>query len=338
MSFNTEMKLLRSKETVLPVILITALGLAASAVCLVFDLRAALVCAVLTIAVLIVHIVSTAKRYRRFRELSEDIDCLLAGMENADLAEYSEGELSILENQLMKLSKRILEQEAALRADKQMLADSIADISHQIKTPLTTMNLIVSALREQGTDEAKRAELLIELRRQLARIEWLVSSLLKLARLDANAVTFQKTQVSLEKLVEDSLAPLAIQLEIREQTVEMTCSGSAQCDPSWTAEALTNIIKNCSEHMGEGKLFIDASANPLYSEIVIRDSGKGIDPADLPHLFERFYRGKNADSTGVGIGLALCRRIIAGQNGTVKAENAKNGGAQFTVRLYKSAV
>ncbi|MBO4879644.1 MAG: HAMP domain-containing histidine kinase, partial [Clostridia bacterium] len=115
-------------------------------------------------------------------------------------------------------------------------------------------------------------------------------------------------------------------------------SGSAFCDPSWTAEALTNIIKNCSEHMGEGKLFIDAAENPLYSEICIRDTGSGIAKEDLPHLFERFYRGKNSGGSGVGIGLALCRMIVGKQNGTVKAENAKEGGAKFTVRLYKGAV
>ncbi|MBR6006788.1 MAG: HAMP domain-containing histidine kinase, partial [Clostridia bacterium] len=278
------------------------------------------------------------RRYRAMRGLAESIDELLAGAENIDLGNYSEGEVSILTNEVTKLTVRLREQASELKKDKQMLADSIADISHQIRTPLTAMNLIAASLRDPTADEGKRREALSELTRQLGRVDWLVSALLKLARFDADAVRLNPVGIPLSELVDTALAPLAISMELKNQEVISNISGSAFCDPSWTAEALTNIIKNCSEHMGEGKLFIDAAENPLYSEICIRDTGSGIAKEDLPHLFERFYRGKNSGGSGVGIGLALCRMIVGKQNGTVKAENAKEGGAKFTVRLYKGAV
>ena len=186
--------------------------------------------------------------------------------------------------------------------------------------------------------EDKRREHLSDMHRQLSRIDWLVSALLKLARLDANAVAMNMRSVELAQLVADSLAPIAIQMELKDQTAVVAASGSVFCDPSWTAEALTNILKNCSEHMGEGRLHITASENPIYSQITIRDEGPGIDGKDLPHLFERFYKGGNSDKNSVGIGLALCRMIVVKQNGTVKAENAPQGGALFTVRIYKETV
>ena len=332
------MKLLKNREIRVFLAFAAGAGLIAALVCLAFDWRCAIVCAALALARIGLYIADACRRYRAMRGLAESIDELLAGAENIDLGNYSEGEVSILTNEVTKLTVRLREQASELKKDKQMLADSIADISHQIRTPLTAMNLIAASLRDPTADEGKRREALSELTRQLGRVDWLVSALLKLARLDADAVHFEPAETPLSALAEAALAPLAISMELKNQNVISNISGSAFCDPSWTAEALTNIIKNCSEHMGEGKLFIDAAENPLYSEICIRDTGSGIAKEDLPHLFERFYRGKNSGGSGVGIGLALCRMIVGKQNGTVKAENAKEGGAKFTVRLYKGAV
>ncbi len=332
------MNLFKNKEVRITVSIMAAVGAAAASICLFFDYRASVAAACVALALVAVYLIEAKKRFSAMRELSDSLDLLLDGREDIDLSRYSEGELSILENELSKLTVRLREQTSALSEDKRMLADSIADISHQIRTPLTTMNLIAAALRRPDTDAVKRQELLLELREQLERVDWLVSALLKLARFDADAIKLNPVELTLEELIRRSLEPLEIPMELRGQTVEKTVSGNIVCDPSWTAEALTNIIKNCSEHMGEGTLFIEASENPLCSEIVIRDSGPGVAPEDLPHLFERFYKGKNSGGSGVGIGLALCRTIVAGQNGSVKAENAKQGGAQFTVRIYKSTV
>ena len=332
------MKLFKNKEILVTSAAILALGAAATVVCVFLDARCAVVCACLTAAVLAVFLIAAARRYRSMAELSADIDRILTGAESIDLSRYTEGELGILQNELTKLTVKLREQSGELKRDKQLLADSIADISHQIRTPLTAVNLQLAALGEPEITEDKRSEIIRDMHRQLSRIDWLISALLKLARLDADAVEMSFRTVELASLVDEAIAPVAIQMELRDQTAVVETQGEVTCDPSWLAEALTNIIKNCSEHMGPGPLYITAGENPLYSEIVIRDTGAGIDRADLPHIFERFYKGKNSGSSGVGIGLALCRMIVSKQNGSVKAENDLAGGAKFTVRIYKSAV
>ena len=332
------MKLFKNKEITRVCLILLALGVLASAACLFFDTRCAGVCGLLTAAAIAVYLIDAKKRYRAMAELSDDIDRILTGAENIDLSRYTEGELGILQNELNKLTVRIREQAGELKRDKQLLADSIADISHQIRTPLTAVNLLLAALAEPDITEEKQSGIVRDMHRQLSRIDWLISALLKLARLDADAVAMSFREAPLADLVEDALAPVAIQMELRDQTAVVNTLGSVVCDPSWLAEALTNIIKNCSEHMDAGELFIDARENPLYSEITVRDTGAGIDRADLPHIFERFYKGKNSTGSGVGIGLALCRMIVSKQNGSVKAENDPAGGAKFTVRIYKTTV
>lgn len=331
------MKLLKNRETAFLLAVTAILGVSASVLCLLAGSLSALICAAFTIALIIAIYMNSRKRYIQMSELSERIDSLISGAEDVDIRCYSEGELSILQSELTKLTVKLREQTSALRDDKKLLADSIADISHQIRTPLTAINLLLTEY-SKSADEAERANLLSELNRQLARIDRLISALLKLARLDADSVTMETSEVPLKELIREALSPIDIQMELRDQEAVIEAEGTVICDRSWTAEALTNILKNCSEHMGAGRLYITASETPLFSEIVIRDTGKGIDAYDLPHIFERFYKGKNSAPSSVGIGLALSRAIIIKQNGTVKAENAREGGAVFTVRFYKGAV
>ena len=150
---------------------------------------------------------------------------------------------------------------------------------------------------------------------------------------------FNKETVSLEVLINKSCAPLLIPIELRGQELIIRAEGNFYGDSAWTSEAVGNIVKNCMEHTPDGgKIEIEAAENALYSEIVIKDNGTGISPEDIPHIFERFYKGKDSDGKSFGIGLALSRMIIAGQKGTVKAENRKNAGAMFTLRFYKGTV
>ena len=298
------------------------------------------VCALLSLALIAAFLIFTANRYRKMAELSAELDRLMSGEEGIELKRFSEGEFSILENRLSKLVLRLRDQADTLQKDKLLLADAIADISHQIKTPLTSINLLASSLskNETGENAQSRSKTLADMHSQIDRMDWLVSSLLKLARLDADAVELNMKSVPLTELIELAVSPLDIMMELRNQQLALEASGSVFCDASWTAEALMNIIKNCSESMGEGVLGISASENPLYSEIIVTDGGKGIAEEDLPHIFERFYRGKNSSSSGAGIGLALARSIVIKQNGTVKADNAPQGGARFTIRFYKGTV
>lgn len=286
--------------------------------------------------------VITYIRYRRIFDLSAYIDRLLHedDMEfTMDIEGFTEGELSVLQSELYKMTVRLREQQSKLKGDKAFLADSIADISHQIRTPLTSINLMVEFLGEPGLSNQRRYQLVRDLSSLLDRIDWLITALLKLSKLDADTVQLQKNSISLQDLIARAISPLAVTAELREQKIETEADGQILCDIAWTSEAISNIVKNCIEHTpAGGTISIHGRETALYSEITISDTGNGFDKEDLPHIFERFYKGKNSSQTGFGIGLALARMIITKQNGIVKAENRTKGGAKFTIRIYKGTV
>ncbi len=284
------------------------------------------------------HFYAVRRRYMELARLSAEIDTILHGAEQHILSDYREGELSLLRNEVMKLVVRLREQNDRMRGDKERMADLIADISHQLRTPLTALHLTVASM-SGGEGSGGQEEHLRELRKLITRIDWLVEALLKIARLDAGMIRFQKQEVPLAELLKKAAEPFEIPMELREQHLALEVSGSFFGDLSWTAEAVGNIMKNCFEHMPNGgTLWITAKENAIYSEILIRDEGEGIAKEDLPHLFERFYKGKNSSGQSIGIGLALSRMIVTGQNGTIKADNHPAGGAVFTLRFYKGIV
>lgn len=277
----------------------------------------------------------TLCRYRRLEKLAADTDRMLHGERDLNFTRYQEGELEILANELSKLLNRLSEQ-----AEKVYLSDSLADISHQLRTPLTSLNLVLARLGQE-TDPQERRKLLYEAGQLQGRISWLVEALLKISRIDAGTAVFVQEQVEVQKLMDSVLEPFAIPMELREQQVKLDIPAETAFtgDFSWSCEAVSNIVKNCMEHAGEGGvLTLRAQENSLYTGLVIEDNGPGIDPEDLPHLFERFYKGKCSFGSGIGIGLALSRMIIKQQNGAIKAENRSEGGAKFTIRFYKSIV
>ena len=332
-------KLLKNKEVRKALLWQLLLSAAACAVCFFFDIRAGLTAAGLSLLLMLVFCISTYKRYQRISSLADDINQVLHGDSSIDFDSYSEGELSILHSEIYKMTIRLREQQQTLTREKAYLADSIADISHQIRTPLTSINLLVERLSASGLTDECRHRLTNELYELLDRIDWLITTLLKISKLDAGTVSFNKETVSLETLIKKSCSPLLIPMELRGQELIIRAEGDFYGDPAWTSEAVGNIVKNCMEHTPDGgKIEIEAAENALYSEIIIKDNGTGISPEDLPHIFERFYKGKDSDGKSFGIGLALSRMIIAGQKGTVKAENRKNAGAMFTLRFYKGTV
>lgn len=329
-------KLLKNKEVRKALLWQLLLSAAACAVCFFFDIRAGLTAAGLSLLLMLVFCISTYKRYQRISSLADDINQVLHGDSSIDFDSYSEGELSILHSEIYKMTIRLREQQQTLTREKAHLADSIADISHQIRTPLTSINLLIGLLSEPKLTDARRQQLIHELYELLSRIDWLITTLLKISRLDAGTVQFKQEQVSLEELLKKSCVTLLIPMELRGQELLIHADGAFWGDLSWTSEAIGNIVKNCMEHTPEGgRIEIDAAENALYSEIIIKDNGTGISPEDLPHIFERFYKGKDSDGKSFGIGLALSRMIITGQGGTVKAENRKPAGAMFTIRFYK---
>ena len=293
----------------------------------------------------------TRQRYLRLEGLAREADRILHGERNLDLGQYQEGELSILANELQKMVLRLVEQSDRLMREKGNLSDSLADISHQLRTPLTSLHLLFSRLSGEE-DAVARRRLSYEGVQLLNRIDWLVNALLKISRIDAGTAVFTRERVDAGALLDQALEPLRIPMELREQTVIREDRADAEVtgkeeswkpgflgDPAWSAEALGNILKNCMEHTPQGgKIWIRALENRLYTEFVIEDNGAGISREDLPHLFERFYKGADSPDSSVGIGLALARMIIREQNGTVKAENRLEGGARFVVRFYKGII
>lgn len=279
----------------------------------------------------------TKARYKSIAQISDQIDLVLHNADYLYIGESDEGELSILQSEIKKMTLRIREQNNALKREKEHLADSLADIAHQLRTPLTSVNLILSLL-ENNPDENERKALIRETKELFVQMDWLLTSLLKLSRLDAGIVVFQGEQIDVNTLISAALHPFLIPMELHDIALQIDVPKGTiiQGDSGWLSEAIQNILKNCMESAGDnGKIEIVCEDNPLYTEIAIHDSGGGFEKEDLPCLFDRFYRGKNAGVTGYGIGLALCKMIITRQGGTITAKNHPQGGAIFSIRFPK---
>lgn len=263
-----------------------------------------------------------------------------AGDYALDVRDNGEGSFSLLKNDLYKVTVRLREQSELLQKDKTALSNLIADISHQIKTPLTSLGVLADLLAEDPP-EADRRAFVERLRAQLGRIQWLVTALLKLARLDAGTAAFKSEAVEVRRLIERALEPLQIPLEIKRQRLEVHGEADASFtgDLNWSAEALTNVVKNCVEHTPEGgKIEIAYSANALYAEITVSDDGEGIASRDLPNIFNRFYRGENAGENSVGIGLALAKAIFTAQGGDISIRSQPGVGTSFDIRVFRGVV
>ena len=263
-----------------------------------------------------------------------------AGDYALDVRDNGEGSFSLLKNDLYKVTVRLREQAELLQKDKTALSNLIADISHQIKTPLTSMGVLADLLAEDPPD-ADRNAFVGQLRTQLGRIQWLVGALLKLARLDAGTAALKSETVDLRQLIERALEPLQIPLEIKKQIIAIHGDQSASFigDLNWSAEALTNVVKNCVEHTPEGgKIEIAFAANTLYAEITVSDNGEGIAGQDLPNIFNRFNRGTNASENSVGIGLALAKAIFTAQGGDITVHSQRGMGTSFAIRIFRGVV
>ena len=263
-----------------------------------------------------------------------------AGDYALDVRDNGEGSFSLLKNDLYKVTVRLREQAELLQKDKTALSNLIADISHQIKTPLTSLGVLVDLLAEDPPEEDRRA-FVDRLRTQLGRIQWLVAALLKLARLDAGTTAFKSEAVNVRRLIERALEPLQIPLEIKRQRLEVHGEADASFtgDLNWSAEALTNVVKNCVEHTSEGgKIEITYLANALYAEITVSDDGEGIASRDIPTIFNRFYRGENACENSVGIGLALAKAIFTAQGGDITVRSQPGVGTSFDIRVFHGVV
>ncbi len=330
----------RNRELKTECILDAILTAAASAAGFLLHPLAGILLFLLGSGLTVLHLLHGRKRYARIGALTKAIDRVLHEQDRILFAECEEGELAILTAEIRKMTERMKDQNEQLLADRRLLSDSIADLFHQIRTPLTSVNLLTSMLSEADLPAEKRTRYLRELKLQLSRIQWITETLLKLSKLDADAVIFRPEPVSARALLEEAAEPLRVRLELKNVALEVEGEeAELTVDRAWTEESILNILKNCMEHTPEGgRIRVQIQESAVLSRMTISDTGPGFAAEDLGHLFERFYRGRNAAADSIGIGLALSRGVIAGQGGTVTAKNAEGGGAQFVITFYKSVL
>jgi signal transduction histidine kinase len=274
-------------------------------------------------------------RKSEIKNLSDNIRRIIDG-QAVDLRDNREGVCSILRNDIHTLANLKNEQVNALQRERDKLKDALTDISHQLKTPLTSMmimaDLLENALSSDAPPPEKQTEFITNIKTSLTRMEWLVSALLKMAKLDAGAVEFRRETVSSDALASLALEPLQILLDIKNQRIEIFCETELVCDKRWTAEALTNVLKNASECSPDGgKIRIESGINPICKWISVTDSGEGITKDKIAALFKRFAGSGN--DKGYGIGLPLALAIMRGQNGGIEVCGI-GSGATFTFKFF----
>ena len=322
---------------------IVAFGIAVtvvlSAVCLYIKPICAVICLMLGAVLTGVFICFTKSRYNKLNALNNYLSLVCAGNFDLDIADNTEGELSILKNNLYKVIVLLRSQNELLKKDKVYLADSLADISHQLKTPLTSMMVMTDLLKNES-DADKKKEFIEIMENQLDKMKWLITNLLKLSKLDAGTVEFKYEEFSVKNSLLQSIKPFLLTMDLKgilyvDCAEDFTVNG----DSKWTAEAFENIIKNCIEHTDNGgELIISTENTNLYDSVIIRDNGSGIAKEDLPHIFERFYHGKNSSSDSVGIGLALAKAVFERENGKITVTSEIGKGSQFEIKFYKAIV
>lgn len=310
-----------------------------SVICAFFSKICAVLCLALGIILIIIFTVVTKRRYKNLNDLNDYLSLVCKGIYDMNIDDNTEGELSILKNNLYKVITLLQSQNEYLKNDKLYLADSIADISHQLKTPLTSM-MVMCELLENEENPEKRQEFVSVINNQLSKMKWLITNILKISKLDADATEFKREEVSISKVLDDSLKPFALTAELKNVAIQNSANDFVfNGDESWTVEAVSNIVKNCLEHTNDGgKITIASESTNLYNKLTISDNGCGIAEEDLPHIFERFYHGKNSSKDSVGIGLALAKTVFEKENASVTVESEQGRGSVFEIRFYKSVV
>lgn len=276
---------------------------------------------------------------KKINEITKYIEEINRGNYKLNIEENTEDELSILKNELYKITIMLKEVAENSQKDKTTLKDSLSDISHQIKTPITSILIMLdNILSDENMPEDIKKDFIKDIKRKIVNIKFLVESILKLSKIDSNSIKFIKKEVFIKDIINEAVKNVSMLSELK--NIEIIVSGDDSiktiCDLKWQVEAITNILKNCIEHSYENrKIYINYNQNNMYTELKIEDNGTGIDAKDLPHIFERFYKGKNSSSDSVGIGLALSKSIIESNNGYIQVDSELNKGTTFIIKYLK---
>lgn len=296
---------------------------------------------ILFIIIVCILFISSKIRKRKIQNIIKYIEEINKKNYNLQIEKNSEDELSNLSNELYKITVMLKEQAETSLKDKKALQVSLEDISHQLKTPLTSISIMLdNIMKNPNMDNSTRQKFMYEINRQIEWINWLVISLLKLSKLDSDTAIFVKREIDVRDLIDNVIQNLMIPLDIKQQQVIVKENDGEKVkfmgDYNWQLEAITNIVKNCIEHTPENKnIYIDFEENNFYTKIIIKDEGIGIEKEDIKHIFERFYKGKNSSKNSVGIGLALAKSIIEKDNGYVLCSSKLNSGTTFEIKYMK---
>lgn len=276
---------------------------------------------------------------KKIKEITKMISKINNRQFDIDINDFNEGELSILKNEISKTTIMLRQVADNSVKDKLNLKDSLGDISHQLKTPLTSITIMIdNILDNPDMNEKTRKKFLINIKREILNINFLVMSLLKLSKFDANVVKFNKESVYLKDIIIESIKNVSMIKELKNITIKVSGDDNIKllCDFKWQVESITNILKNSIEHTSEyGTVEVNYSENKLYTRILIKDNGKGIDSGDLPHIFDRFYKGENGSDDSFGIGLSLSKTIIEKEGGSITVKSTPNIGTIFTIKYLK---
>ncbi len=312
----------------------------------VFSLQQYKTVSIITILILLAisNIIIIFIVYMYLKHRKKKIDELITYLDNIknskyllDVSNNTEDELNSLKNELYKLTVMLKERTEDSISQKENVYKLLSDISHQLKTPLTSIQILLDNLNEsKNMDEETRRKFIIEITKKVESMNWLIIALLKLSRLDAMAVDFKEENVDVNKMIREVIENLSIMAEIRNIQVEFLSKDNIyiKADYNWYKEAISNIVKNAIEHARE-KVTINISENKVYTQIAIKDDGKGISKKDIKHIFDRFYKSQNSDENSIGIGLALSKSIIEKQNGHIYVDSVENEYTQFIIRYIK---
>lgn len=278
------------------------------------------------------------KRAKQIEELTLYLMKVQDDLQLPELSGQQEGAFGILQSEIYKLVALLQVQSQRAQSERTYLAQMLSDISHQIKTPLAAVTLMTDLLKDPQISAEKRLEFTENIDMQTEKITWLIRNILTLSQLEAQMLKLKRETVSVKTLLEQGCQTFAVLAEMKDITLDIAVQTDFEmiCDAAWTTEALSNIVKNCLEHtQNGGRVRIAAVQNNFSTAITISDNGSGIAKEDLPHIFERFYKGRHASKSSVGIGLAMAKQIVMEQNGVINVESEEGKGTTFTMKFYK---
>ena len=294
-----------------------------------------------TITIIILLILYIRYNHKKENDIKDIIKCIeQINKKNYELQidSISEDELSILKNEIYKTTIMLKESAENSHKDQINLKKSLEDISHQLKTPLTSILVMLdNIIEDPDMDINIRNDFVRDIKRNVVNINFLVQALLKLSKFDANTVHFIKQENDLKTIIKESIKNVSPLCDLRNVNIEFNAKDKSKivCDAKWQIEAITNIIKNAIDHSkNNSTVTINLSNNNVYSMIEIIDKGEGISKKDISHIFERFYKGENATSDSIGIGLALAKTIIEEDNGSISVESNRIG-TKFIIKYFK---